>query len=242
MLTEILLLSKNDIPFIEAKVVIHPPTLKEIAYIGEENFYLGCELLNFSKDNLKEQDKIGLENRTDFDILMSVVEQNQVSQTCLMSILALIFPSYRIQMGGGVIVLMDDNGVQYIRAEHFEPLKKIIRQMFCLDRKDAADGDYNPGNEAARKMAERFRKARQKKAEMRGEDSGKINILSRYASILSVGLGMSINDIMEMTVYQLFDTFERFELKTSFDYYVQAKMAGAKDLEEVDNWMKDIHQ
>ena len=242
MLTEILLLSKNDIPFIEAKVVIHPPTLKEIAYIGEENFYLGCELLNFSKDNLKEQDKIGLENRTDFDILMSVVEQNEVSQTCLMSILALIFPTYRIQMGGGVIVLMDDNGVQYIRAEHFEPLKKIIRQMFCLDRKDAADGDYNPGNEAARKMAERFRKARQKKAEMRGEDSGKINILSRYASILSVGLGMSINDIMEMTVYQLFDTFERFELKTSFDYYVQAKMAGAKDLEEVDNWMKDIHQ
>ena len=242
MLTEILLLSKNDIPFIEAKVVIHPPTLKEIAYIGEENFYLGCELLNFSKDNLKEQDKIGLENRTDFDILMSVVEQNQVSQTCLMSILALIFPTYRIQMGGGVIVLMDDNGVQYIRAEHFEPLKKIIRQMFCLDRKDAADGDYNPGNEAARKMAERFKKARQKKAEMRGEDTGKINILSRYASILSVGLNMNINDLMELTVYQLFDMFERFELKVSFDYYIQAKMAGAKDLEEADNWMKDIHQ
>ena len=242
MLSEILLLSKNDIPFMEAQVVIHPPTLKDIAYIGEENFYLGCELLNFSKDSLKEQDKIGLENRTDFDILMSVVEQNEVSQTCLMSILALIFPTYRIQMGGGVIVLMDDNGVQYIRAEHFEPLKKIIRQMFCLDRKDAADGDYNPGNEAARKMAERFKKARQKKAEMRGEDTGKINILSRYASILSIGLNMNINDLMELTVYQLFDMFERFELKMSFDYYVQAKMAGAKDLEEVDNWMKDIHQ
>ena len=226
----------------EAQVVIHPPTLKDIAYIGEENFYLGCELLNFSKDSLKEQDKIGLENRTDFDILMSVVEQNEVSQTCLMSILALIFPTYRIQMGGGVIVLMDDNGVQYIRAEHFEPLKKIVRQMFCLDRKDAEGGDYNPGNEAARKMAERFKKARQKKAEMRGEDTGKINILSRYASILSIGLNMNINDLMELTVYQLFDMFERFELKMSFDYYVQAKMAGAKDLEEVDNWMKDIHQ
>lgn len=242
MLNEILLLSKNDIPFLEAQVIIHPPMLKEIAFIGEENFYLGCELLNFSKDNLKEQDKIGLENRSDFDILMSVVEQNQVSRTCLLSILTLIFPTYRIDIGGGVIVLMDDNGVQYIRAEHFEPLKQLIREIFCLNRKDAAGDDYNPGNEAARKMAERFRKARQKKAEMRGEDSGKINILSRYASILSVGLGMNINDIMEMTVYQLFDTFERFELKTSFDYYVQAKMAGAKDLEEVDNWMKDIHQ
>lgn len=242
MLNEILLLSKNDIPFIEAQIIIHQPILKEIAYIGEENFYLGCELLTFSKDSLKEQDKIGLENRSDFDILMSVVEQNQISKTCLLSILTLIFPTYKIDMGGGVIVLMDENGVQYIRAEHFDALKQIITEMFCLNRKNADGDDYNPGNEAARKMAERFRKARQKKAEMRGEDGSKINILSRYASILSVGLGMSINDIMEMTVYQLFDTFERFELKMSFDYYVQAKMAGAKDLEEVDNWMKDIHQ
>ena len=242
MLNEILLLSKNDIPFIEAQIIIHQPILKEIAYIGEENFYLGCELLTFSKDSLKEQDKIGLENRSDFDILMSVVEQNQISKTCLLSILTLIFPTYKIDMGGGVIVLMDENGVQYIRAEHFDALKQIITEMFCLNRKNADGDDYNPGNEAARKMAERFRKARQKKAEMRGEDTSKINILSRYISILSVGLGIDINELMNYTVYQLFDVFERFELKMSFDYYVQAKMAGAKDLEEVDNWMKDIHQ
>lgn len=242
MLNEILLLSKNDIPFIEAQIILHQPTLKEVAFIGEENFYLGCELLTFSKDSLKEQDKIGLENKSDFDILMSVVEQNQISKTCLLSILTLIFPTYKIDMGGGVIVLMDENGVQYIRAEHFDALKQIITEMFCLNRKNADGDDYNPGNEAARKMAERFRKARQKKAEMRGEDTSKINILSRYISILSVGLGMDINELMNYTVYQLFDIFERFELKMSFDYYVQAKMAGAKDLEEVDNWMKDIHQ
>ena len=242
MLNEILLLSKNDIPFIEAQIILHQPTLKEVAFIGEENFYLGCELLTFSKDSLKEQDKIGLENKSDFDILMSVVEQNQISKTCLLSILTLIFPTYKIDIGGGVIVLMDENGVQYIRAEHFDALKQIITEMFCLNRKNADGDDYNPGNEAARKMAERFRKARQKKAEMRGEDTSKINILSRYISILSVGLGMDINELMNYTVYQLFDVFERFELKVSFDYYVQAKMAGAKDLEEVDNWMKDIHQ
>ena len=151
----------------------------EVAFIGEENFYLGCELLTFSKDSLKEQDKIGLENKSDFDILMSVVEQNQISKTCLLSILTLIFPTYKIDMGGGVIVLMDENGVQYIRAEHFDALKQIITEMFCLNRKNADGDDYNPGNEAARKMAERFRKARQKKAEMRGEDTSKINILSR---------------------------------------------------------------
>jgi hypothetical protein len=27
----------------------------------------------------------------------------------------------------------------------------------------------------------------------------------------------------------------------SYDIYIQAKMAGAKDLKEVEDWMKDIH-
>ena len=52
MLNELLLLSGNDIPFEEAKISIHQPTIKEIAYIGEENFFTGCEFLRFSKDNL----------------------------------------------------------------------------------------------------------------------------------------------------------------------------------------------
>ena len=46
---------------------------------------------------------------------------------------------------------------------------------------------------------------------------------------------------MNYTVYQLYDEFQRFELKQNFDIYLQAKMAGAKDMEEVDNWMKEIH-
>ena len=49
MIDYLLLLSKNDIPFVEAGVLIHQPTVKEIAFIGQENFFLGCEILNFSK-------------------------------------------------------------------------------------------------------------------------------------------------------------------------------------------------
>ena len=48
MENELLYLSGNDIPFIEAKVIIHQPTIKEIAYIGEKSFFTGCQFLNFS--------------------------------------------------------------------------------------------------------------------------------------------------------------------------------------------------
>ena len=37
------------------------------------------------------------------------------------------------------------------------------------------------------------------------------------------------------------DEFKRFRLKEDFDLYVKAKMAGAQDLQEVENWMGDIH-
>ena len=44
MNNDLLLLSGNDIPFVGAQLTIHQPTIKEIAYIGEEAFY-GCNQL-----------------------------------------------------------------------------------------------------------------------------------------------------------------------------------------------------
>ena len=46
---------------------------------------------------------------------------------------------------------------------------------------------------------------------------------------------------MHYTVYQLTDEFNRFKRKIEFDAYLQARMAGATDIEEVKNWMDDIH-
>jgi len=44
---------------------------------------------------------------------------------------------------------------------------------------------------------------------------------------------------MEYTVYQLFNEFKRFEKKFSYDVWFQAKLAGAENLEDVDNWLSD---
>jgi hypothetical protein len=54
MIDELLLLSGNDIPFPQARLTIHQPTLKEIAYITEQRFWSACELLKFDKDLLPD--------------------------------------------------------------------------------------------------------------------------------------------------------------------------------------------
>ena len=239
---ELLLLSGNDIPFIEAQVTIHQPTIKEIAYIGEEAFFTGCELINFSKNILPEQDKVNLEDKTNFDILIAILrERNAVMQrnrNCVEMVLALIFPWYTIDITSDAIMLEKEEERHLINNDNFETFKTIFNMMFSFSKDESRD--YNPSGEVAKRIAEKLKQRHQKLAELK-EGKQKIDILSRYVSILAVGEHKDMNSLLNLSVYQLFDEFERFKLKMSYDIYFQAKMAGAKDLKEVEDWMKDIH-
>lgn len=243
MLNDLLLLSGVDIPFQQAQINIHQPTIKEISFIGEEAFFIGCELLNFSKDILVTEDKTNLEDKTNFEIFMSIMKDKsltaQKGKISALMVLTLIFPGYEIHINKDCISLIKEDDVHNINNQNFEDFKKIIIAMFCL-KEHSTDPDYNPAGKKARELAEKMKKGRQKAAAAKGEIQ-KVNLLSRYVSILSVGENKGFDTLLGYTVYQLFDEFNRFELKQKYDIYVQAKMAGAKDLEEVDNWMKDIH-
>lgn len=244
MLNELLLISGNDIPFPDAQLTIHQPTIHEIAYIGEETFYTGCEFLRFSKDNLEDEDKIRLENYNNFDVLMSIInEQNitiQKSKICVLMVLSLIFPDYKINIEERCFSFEKEGEEKHeINNKNFDNFLSILNEMFCLKNGENGNTDYNPSGSIAKKIANKLKKRHQKLAEM--EKIGKIAVISRYVSILAVGEQKDINSFMQYTVYQLFDEFKRYELKMNWDIYLQAKMAGAKDLKEVDDWMKDIH-
>ena len=49
-----------------------------------------------------------------------------------------------------------------------------------------------------------------------------------------------MNQLLQYTVYQLQNEMRRFRMKTSYDINLQARMAGAKNLQEVKNWMEKI--
>lgn len=245
MISELLLLSGNDLPFLEAQINIHQPTMKEIAYIGEENFFIGCELLNFSKDILSEEDKSNLEDKTNFEILMSIMRDNssiaKKNKTCAMMVLMLIFPEYKIILEKDSISLIKQNEKHLINNSNFESFKNILVEMFCLNFTNKDKKNYNPGNSMAKKIADKLKKGNEKVAKLKGEKH-KISLFNRYISILSVGENKDMNSLMQYTVYQLYDEFKRFELKQHYDIYIKAKLAGAQNLnEEIDDWMKDIH-
>lgn len=243
MVNDLLLLSGNDIPFVSAQITIHQPTIKEIAYIGEEAFFTGCQLLNFSKNILSEEDKVNLEDKSNFDILIAILrEQNAVMQknrNCVDMVLALIFPEYEISFEKDCIKISKENEEHKIDNSNYEEFKSVISSVFSFGNSKDSKPDFNPSGDLAKKIAEKLNKRHQKLAEVK--PAQKVDILSRYVSILSVGEQKDMNALLNYTTYQLFDEFKRYELKMGHDIYVQAKMAGAKDLKEVEDWMQDIH-
>lgn len=240
MIDELLLLSKNDIPFIEAQVNIHQPTIKEISLIGEEKFFTGCQFLNFNKNQLSEEDKEKLRDKTDFDVLMILMhsaEQRKYRDSAI-SLLTLLFPDYEVKLESSEIILLGSSGVVRLNSGNFNKFKEIIVAMFNIDDSNSSSKSYNPANARAAKIAEKFQQAKMKKNSGKPQ---KIAIFSRYISILSVGLQKDMNELLEYSVYQLKDEFNRYQKKTYFDACMQAKMLGAKNLDEIDNWMDDIH-
>lgn len=247
MIGDLLLLSGNDIPFPEAQLNIHQPTLKEIAFIGEEAFFVGCGFLDFSKNLLSEQDKVRLSNYNDFDIFMSIMtnKNKEVARSveCAILVLTLIFPLYDIEVRTDAIVLKRENQEHFINKKNFQAFKEKLIAMFNLTLGKDSVEEYNPTGTMAKRIADKFKKRHEqllKLAKKQAGDGKQVSILSRYASILAVGTQKDFNDLMQYTVCQLYDEFQRFQLKVQWDAYIQAKMAGAKDLEEVDNWMIDL--
>ena len=242
MLNDLMLLSGVDIPFLGAGISIHQPSIKEISLIGEESFYSGCGTLNFSKNNLSLEDRIVLKDYTDFEILMSIVsdknfnaQQNRLDMTM---ILTLLFPECQIKISQDEIILLKEGESHLINSGNFEEFKKILTAMFCLKGK-GSETEYNPSGDKAREIIEKLNKRKQNLAEQNGDQ--KVSVLNRFASILAIGQKQDLNEILDYTVYQLFDQFDRFTLKEQFDVHLKAQLAGARDLGEIEDWRKDLH-
>lgn len=246
MIDPFILNSKIDIPFVGAQVAVHQPSLEEIAYIGGQDvLFPGCELLRISKDILNENDKVDLDKITNFDILMQIIsmpspELKKPIENAK-TVFELLFPHFEIEWKPPFEITLDKDDIKTsINRNNYDELRQIISEIFCLNKNEESD-NFNPSGELSRRIAEKLKERHKRLAKIRG-NSEKSSIFDRYMSILAVGLQKNKNELIKYSVYQLFDEFERYQAKVAYDIYVQAKMAGAKDIENVDNWMKDLHQ
>lgn len=236
------LMCGTDIPIPECQLILHQPTIKEIALIGEKDFFTGIQCLCIDKMNFVK-DNVLLQTTDNFQIFMTIMNEKEVidKKESVKSLLSLLFPEYNIMFTPRAIVIQTSIGSTLIDESNFSFLQDIIRAIFCYDPNKAKEESFNPANKKAQEIAEKLMRGRKRVAELKGEDN--VSIFSQYLSILTVGLhSMSLKDCMDLTMYQMYDLVERYQLYINWDIDIRARMAGAKIESQPDNWMKNIHQ
>ena len=252
---KLLLDTKADIPCTAAQITIHQPSIAEIAPLGEPHFFVAVNSLTKDYKSMNLEDNSNLDSLTNFDILMSIMrEKTDNSRLIFISVaqlLDLILPQYKISFTPSSFILQSRDQKEneppqthMIDKNNFDEFSQIVYEMFGLAAlMGETETDYNPQGDRARALVEKFKKKRELLAQLRrerGEDSELNSIFGRYLNILAIGEHKDKNELKQYSVYQLIEEFKRFQLKETFDYTFQAKMAGATKIKDAKDWMQDI--
>ena len=232
------LMAGIDIPIPELQLTIHQPTIKEIAFIGDTDFFIGSQCLTVDK-KLLQQDETLLENTNNFQIFMTIMTEKESidKRKATLQVLELIIPGYKVIFTPRSMILSKQEQSIVIDEQNFQFLQAPLREIFCIK---SSTEDFNPANTKAKEIAEKLKRGRQRVAAQKNDGNGSIFV--QYVSALTVGLSsMSLQDCLNLTMYQMFDLVERYSLWLDWDLDIKQRLAGATPNAKPDNWMKNIH-
>ncbi len=236
------LMTGVDIPIPELLTTIHQPTIKEISYIGEQEFFIGLQTLCINKNLINVQGNSVLENTTNFQIFMTIMKEQETKdkKDAVKAFFQLIFPGYQMVFTPMSMLLTKEGQQILVDANSFDILQETIKQIFCINSGPMDQATFNPADQKAREIAEKLMRGRQRVAEQKGEINS--SALGRYLSILTIGLNaMSLSEAMNLTMYQMYDLVERYTLYLNWDLDIRTRLAGGKPDSKPDDWMKSIH-
>ena len=205
-----MLMSGVDIPIPQLQVAVHQPTIKEISMIGEQEFFMGAQVLCLNK-TMYIQDESLLSETTNFQIFMTMMQSKEATNAklCVLKVLNLLFPNGQVLFTPRALLLNIGEQSINIDENNFENLQSILSAVFCL--KESGQDTFNPANEEARKIAEKLMRGRQRVAAQKAQEGGD-SVFTRYLSILTVALHIRLQDMLNLTIFQLYDLVERYML------------------------------
>lgn len=235
------LMCGTDYPVPECQLVIHQPQIKEIALIGETDFFTGIQCLCLNKSMFVKDESL-LGDTTNFQIFMTIMSEKEAieKRQAVDQLFILLFPNYKVTFTPRSLILMKDGQSSMIDESNFNKLQEAVSAICCLKTGPMDQQAFNPSDAKAREIAEKLMRGRQRVAAQKGENN--TSIFSQYLSTLTIGVhSMSLEDCMNLTMYQLYDLVERYMLYVNWDLDIRSRLAGATPEGQPDNWMKNIH-
>lgn len=239
--TRLSLMCGTDYPVPECQLIIHQPTIKEIALIGEADFFSGVQCLCLNKSMFVKDESL-LEDTNNFQIFMTIMSEKETvdKKLAVQQVCTLLFPKYKVMFTPRSVLITGEGQTIQIDERNFEYLQTALSEITCMKTGPMDQQTFNPANAKAREIAEKLMRGRARVAAEKGQSN--VSVFSQYLSILTVGINsMSLNDLTNLTMFQLYDLIERYMLYVNWDMDVRCRLAGGKPDSQPDNWMKTIH-
>ena len=235
------LMTGIDFPLEDCNLIIHQPSIKEISYIGETDFFMGIQLLSVNK-SMYETPEVDLSEMTNFDIFIQLMNSPELKdqKSKVQQALSMLFPSYQIIMTPRAIMFNQEGNSFMLDEGNFESFQQQLGQMLCLQQ--SGQQAFNPGSNKAKEIAQKLQRARERVAAQKAKEGDSGSMFSQYLSCIVIGISsMSLKDSLDLTLYQLYDLIERYSLYINWDLDIRSRLAGAKGEKPIENWMKSIH-
>ena len=239
--TRLVLMCGTDYPVPECQLTVHQPTINEIALVGESDFFSGIQCLCLNKSMFIKDESL-LRDTNNFQIFMMIMSEKETvdKKVAVQQVCTLLFPSYRTMFTPRSMLLTKEGQTIQIDENNFEILQNAISEITCMKTGPMDQTTFNPANDKAREIANKLMRGRQRVAEQKGQSNS--SIFTQYLSILTIGINsMSLKDLCDLTMFQLYDLVERYMLYANWDMDVRCRLAGGKPDSQPDNWMKAIH-
>lgn len=205
-----LTLLRGQSVFVETIGTIYPLTLGEIEAIGEQTFSVLLSFLTF------EQQTAGTKNWFNPDL-------GQEEILLMTWALSLVLKS-EVKFAGGKY--LSDKGGE-VTAHNYQQLVSVLRKQYCLKDEEAA----HYSSDKARAIAERINEEKAKI--QKGETN--LSLSSIISSVAAKHPQLNLFNIWDLTLYQLYDQFQRLQLIDNYEIHTLALLHGA-ELKEPQHW------
>lgn len=238
------LMCGTDIPIPECALTAHQPKLSEIAFIGETDYFIGMQCLCIDKSMLGDfssQDQGQINN---FTVFMTMLAQPEMKdkKKAVIDTLDLIFGKWKVAFTPrSLIFTANEQNPCTVDETNFEPFQKTLREIFCVKNGPMDQQAFNPKDAKAKEIADKLMRGRQRVAAQQSVNEGG-SAFARYISILTIGTNtMNIQDVSNLTMFQLYDLIERYFLHLNWDMDIRTRLAGGDPKSQPEDWMKNLH-
>lgn len=245
---DLALMTGIDIPIEECNIILHQPTVKEIAFIGEQEYFLAIQTICLDKKALiDEESEELLSEVTNFQLFLAMMEDKNFveKKIAVKNAFSILFPNYTVIIAQTSLSFFmknseDQTGI-LIDDTNFINLQNVLREVCCLRENSMQTAGFNPQDKRAKEIAEKLMRGRQRVAAQKPTNDN-FSLLGQYISVIAVGIySTSLKEASELTMFQLFDLVERYSKYAAWDIDIRVRLAGGKSDKEPDNWMKNIH-